>query len=411
MRILIAAYACEPDKGSEPAVGWGWVTTLAETGHEVVAITRANNRPAIEAELTRQPRPGLSFVYHDLPGWARRLKRWARGPGLRAYYLAWCAGARRHARAVIAEGGVDLCHHVTFAQCWTASPLAALGPPLLWGPVGGGEPCPAAFWSGLGWRGALYEAVRAGLRALAPLAPGLRRTVATARPAVAATSDTARWLARVGCREARVATQVGLDAATLGRLGHLSRPAPGAGSDGWRFLMLGELLPHKGGHLALAALSGLAGDWRLDLVGGGPQRGRLVRLARRHGLTDRVQFHGRLPRDRALDHLRSAHLLLAPALHDSGGFAIAEALAAGVPVLCLDRGGPPALVGEGGIVVPADGPRAAIAGMASALARLLAEPARWGALSEAARRRATVLAWPQVVGRVYSGIGDREPTP
>ena len=38
-RILLSAYACEPGKGSEPAVGWMWATELAGLGHEVWVIT------------------------------------------------------------------------------------------------------------------------------------------------------------------------------------------------------------------------------------------------------------------------------------------------------------------------------------------------------------------------------------
>jgi len=43
MRVLISAYACEPDKGSEPGVGWNWALAAAEK-HEVWVLTRSNNQ-------------------------------------------------------------------------------------------------------------------------------------------------------------------------------------------------------------------------------------------------------------------------------------------------------------------------------------------------------------------------------
>lgn len=403
MRILAAAFACEPLTGSEPAVGWGWITALTAAGHEVVAITRTNNRALIEAELALRPQPGLSFVYHDLPDWVLRLKRMTGGLGLRAYYLLWCRQARRLARGLVAEGGIDLCHHVTFAHCWTPSPLAGLGIPFLWGPVGGAEPCPPAFWPGLGWRGAAYEATRAMLRGAASFNPALRRSAATVPLAVAATPETARWMTSVGCRQTHVASQVGLDAAIVERLAAFSRPAPDAHAQ-WRFLVLGDLLPHKGVHLILAALRNLPGNWSLDIVGDGPERGRLEGMAQAEPLRGRVRFQGHLPRVRALDTMRPAHLLLVSALHDSGGFAVAEALAAGVPVLCLDRGGPPLLAGPAGIAVPAPNPDAAIDGMAAALRGLMADPSTWPTLSDAARRRAATLLWSEAVKRVYTPL-------
>ena len=37
MKILVSAYSCEPNKGSESEVGWRWSLKLAEKGHKVFA--------------------------------------------------------------------------------------------------------------------------------------------------------------------------------------------------------------------------------------------------------------------------------------------------------------------------------------------------------------------------------------
>ncbi len=45
MKILLSAYACEPDKGSEAAVGWYWAITLPRiVDDEVWVITRNSQR-------------------------------------------------------------------------------------------------------------------------------------------------------------------------------------------------------------------------------------------------------------------------------------------------------------------------------------------------------------------------------
>ena len=46
IRVLISAYACEPNKGSEPGVGWNWALQMAKL-NEVYVITRSNNRKII----------------------------------------------------------------------------------------------------------------------------------------------------------------------------------------------------------------------------------------------------------------------------------------------------------------------------------------------------------------------------
>ena len=85
MKILAFAYACEPQKGSEPGAGWGWARLLARLGDTWI-ITRANNKEAIEAELSSTPEAGsLHFVYVDL---SERARSWKRGQrGIRLYYM------------------------------------------------------------------------------------------------------------------------------------------------------------------------------------------------------------------------------------------------------------------------------------------------------------------------------------
>ena len=66
LKVLVSAYACEPDKGSEPGVGWNWAKQIAHF-HEVWVVTRTNNRPAIEERIEKNPDPNLHFIYVDLP--------------------------------------------------------------------------------------------------------------------------------------------------------------------------------------------------------------------------------------------------------------------------------------------------------------------------------------------------------
>src|SRR5207247_373562 len=140
MRILAFAYACEPGKGSEPEVGWLWSRMLARLG-DVWVITRANNRPAIEARLPATPeRDRLHFVFVDLPPRARRWKRGQRG--IRLYYLLWQVAALREARRLHAEQRFDLAWHLTLANAWLGSVAPLLDIPLVYGPVGGGVTTP-----------------------------------------------------------------------------------------------------------------------------------------------------------------------------------------------------------------------------------------------------------------------------
>ncbi len=99
-------------------------------------------------------------------------------------------------------------------------------------------------------------------------------------------------------------------------------------------------------------------DVRLDIVGCGP-------LARPHGaareeigLDGRVAFAESMPQDALFRYMSEHDALLFPSLHDSGGNVVLESLAVGLPVICLDLGGPPCFVDEScGIVVSTVGRR------------------------------------------------------
>src|SRR5437764_1125865 len=118
LKILMSAYACEPDRGSEPGVGWRWVLETAALGHEVWVITRASNAAnidrglALERNNARNKLSNLHFSYFDLPLWARW---WKRGNfGVHLYYVLWQWGAYRQACALHKAAGFDAVHHITF---------------------------------------------------------------------------------------------------------------------------------------------------------------------------------------------------------------------------------------------------------------------------------------------------------
>lgn len=155
-----------------------------------------------------------------------------------------------------------------------------------------------------------------------------------------------------------------------------------------RILTVARLVEDKGieyGLRALAALlrrqPGLEVEYRL--VGDGPLRGALEALVRELGLEGRVCFAGARNQDEVAGELCAADLFLLPSVAEALPVVLMEAGAVGLPVVCTDVGSVRELVAEGtsGFVVP---PRD-VEQMASALARLLQDPAAWPAFGRAGR--------------------------
>jgi glycosyltransferase involved in cell wall biosynthesis len=358
-RILAFDYACAPDVGSEPGAGWAWARVLARLGDTWV-VTRANNRVPIEQAIAATPeRDRLHFVFVDLPPWARFWKKGQRG--IRLYYLLWQVAALRAARRLHAEVGFTLAWHLTFANAWFGSLAPLVGPLFVYGPVGGGVGMPPRrLVRMLGARALRFELARAAAKGLGRYVNPLARLAWTrARLVLVQNRETADWLPRRHRAKVALFPNPVLDTA-LERDRRAGDP-PTA-------LFAGRLIAWKGAALALESVAGTR-DWRLLVCGTGRDEQQIAELADRLGLDGRVRFLGTQPREEVLRLLRSeVDVLLFPSLREEAGWIVVEALASGVPVVCLDRGGPPVLAGDAALAAPVeDDPQA----VASSLARLL----------------------------------------
>lgn len=126
----------------------------------------------------------------------------------------------------------------------------------------------------------------------------------------------------------------------------------GWSTGGSGLVIVARLVAQKRVHLAidtLACLRDLGCDVPLTIVGDGPERPRLEALAREHGIADRVIFAGAVAPSEVSRYLAAADLMLFPAHAEGFGLAVAEAMMAGVPVVCCwDGGGVLDLVPESG---------------------------------------------------------------
>jgi glycosyltransferase involved in cell wall biosynthesis len=309
------------------------VLLAAAERHDVWVLTRQNSVSSVESFLTdHRCRDRIRLHGLDVDGPLRRVKR-AGLPGLHVYYDTWQRLAARAAAELDREVDFDLVHHATFATYWTRAGVARLRKPFVWGPVGGGVSTPALLVPELGPAGLREESLREAVRRLAVLRPSQRATVRAATVCLAQNPSTAR---RVGGDHVRV-----LPNALTVDLGQLGPPEPRRPE----IAMVGRLVAWKGGHLALRALRHVRHPTAvLRFFGDGPDRERLRIAADRWGLRDRVDLVGSLPRDELISRVRRCTVVLHTALHDESPVALGEALSLGVPVVCLDHGGPAEIV-------------------------------------------------------------------
>jgi glycosyltransferase involved in cell wall biosynthesis len=412
MRILMSVFSCGPNRGSEEGVGWNWAVETARLGHQVIALTQTELRTEIEAEVAsgRLP-PTLRFEFF-MPPWLDRLQREGVALGLEQLtwhlvHLLWQILAYRHVRQHLAGWQIDLIHHVTFGGIRHPTLMGRLPAPLVLGPLGGGERAPLALRRGFSWRGWLIDLARDLHTWLIRFDPITRAACADA---VAIYVKTAQSRGALPARHRdKIDVRLEIGSRAVADLPRLER-SPG---QPLRLLFAGRFLYWKGMHLGFEGLSmlldrGIAA--RLTMLGQGPEEAAWRALAAELEVVHAIDWLGWVAHDQ-LGELYCRHdALLFPSLHDSSGNVVLEALNHGLPVVCLDLGGPAEMVDAScGRVVATAGRTAA--GCAAAIADALEELARTDGLlhrlSRGAQARGESMRWPMVVGRLYADVGRR----
>lgn len=167
-------------------------------------------------------------------------------------------------------------------------------------------------------------------------------------------------------------------------------PSP-PGRDGRPFTIgfVGALTPQKGVvDLARAALD-LRGDWRLVVVGDGPERDSVKTVLAAGGHEDRLDLEGLVERDALPPLMREFDVLVLPSRtiptwREQFGLVLAEAMLSGVAVIGSDSGAIPEVIGDAGLIFP----EGDIEALRAHLAQLCDDPPLRRALAGAGRQRA-----------------------
>lgn len=230
-----------------------------------------------------------------------------------------------------------------------------------------------------------------------------RAALAAVRLAITTSAFTARRLLDFGLRAERI-RWVEPGVAPLALAAAEGEPP--------QLLCVASLTPRKGQDVLVRALERVrALPWRCTLIGSTHRdpgyAGEVAELVRSLGLQDRIRLSGECADAALRDAYAAADLFVLPSHYEGYGMVVAEAIAAGLPVLATTGGAlagtlPP---GAGLAVPPGD-----VDALAGALGELIGDRARRLRLRDGARRaRAGLRSWPQAGEAFAAALAELAP--
>ncbi|MDQ3673944.1 MAG: glycosyltransferase [Gemmatimonadota bacterium] len=232
----------------------------------------------------------------------------------------------------------------------------------------------------------------------------LARTVGVAKPLFnhvlkhsAAVTTVSRWL-----QEETDAVAPGHDPIVAPMPVATDLFSPDGARNGSRLLFVGRLNAQKGIEHLLRALAELNTHAELDVVGEGPNREALERLAGELGVSNRVRWLGQLSQPQLPAMYQQAAAVVVPSVDEGLGLVAVEALLCEAPVVAFDSGGLRDVIQHektGLLVAPGDH-----LALARTLDDLLGRNGRGADLARAGRLYALSTFAPESAARRYSGI-------
>ena len=369
MKILLSAYACQPNCGSERGNGWNWSWYLAKMGHEIWVLTHPPYRKEEKKALLLNSMPNLHFIHVDLP---KQIKNLARAFGGQVYYLFWQQQAYKIAQQLDRKHQFELVHHLTLGSITAGSHLWQLNKPFIFGPVGGGQIAPPKFKKYFGGQWA-KEALRSFIsQRLMLFNFNTRSTLSRADLVLVTNQETFDLAKLLGARRIEFSLDTGLPPDYFPQTLPIRK-----NNSKLRLLWVGRLLPRKGLPLVLESLTKVNPNiaWKMTIVGAGDLSNCVPNWIKKFGLEDRVKYRGFVPWQKVKNEYLKSDVFFFTSLRDSFGSQILEAMAYGLPIITLNHHGARDFMPDGaGIKVPVTEPSETVNMLAQAVEYMYKHP-------------------------------------
>lgn len=408
LNILVCSYACDPNFGSEPGMGWNFVYHIAQHHRVHVIVEEHEFRENLTRYAAEHPEAVRNITFHYIPRTHHNLLRKIWPPSYYWFYRMWLKKARKLAQELDKQENFDLVHQLTLAGYREPGYLWKLGKPLVWGPIGGLNNTAWCLIKGLGWHSKLYFTCRNLLNSLQMRFSYAARVYSRKADAILACDPAALPdIERLWHRKAEVMREIGIHAGAT-----VSEPARHTPGTPLRICWVGSLMPLKGLDMILEALARCREEVHLDIMGQGEMLQAWQRLAEELGIAPKVTFHGFMKHEDVLPFMQQCHVFCSSSIKEGGTATVTlEALCCGLPLVALNHCGFASVIDDTcGIRIPIESRAQIVADFAKAFDTLAADETHRYKLACGSVARSSIFSWEEKtaqLNRVYESVSSR----
>ena len=389
LNILVNAYAVSPAWGSEPGMGWNWVSNLARYCNLFV-ITEGEWQKEIEEVLKSHPfRENLHFYYLPVSEEIRKMC-WNQGDWRFYYhYRQWQKRSLAKAQEIIREVHIDIIHHLNMIGFREPGLLWKIdGYKYVWGPVGGMETMPIAYLKGAGVKTILFNRLKNTINTLQyRYQPNVRRAMKHADAVVAATCGCQKKITECYHRNISLLNETGCY--IVDKSDSIVKQ-----SDIFTILWVGKYDFRKQLGLAIRVIGEMKNlKVCLKIAGEGDQVPYKA-LASELGVLEKIEFLGKVNHDEMNALMQEADVFLFTSIMDATSTVVMEAMQNHLPIVCFDTCGYGTVVNDKiGIKISLSNPEQSVKDFGKALQTLYNDRELLSRLSEGCKERVKEFEW------------------
>ena len=345
LSVLINAYACSPNMGSEPGMGWNWILAIARHC-EAFVITEGEFREQIEDTLNlSEYKERIHFFYNPVSEKVR-LMCWNQGDWrFYWYYWKWQRKTANIARKICRQHHIDLIHQLNMIGFREPGCLYDVAKefniPIVWGPIGGLKQFPLKYANN--WKMKAFQYIKNKLNIFQiKYYPRITHALNNADALISSIPDSHYAIKRYTAKKSIIIPETGCRdfKQTSGRSfegNHLE------------VLWAGKFDYRKRIDIAIKAVA-QSGNENIHLhvygTGNDKQVNEVSSLISTLHIDNQVTLHGNMPHDDVEKAMQSAHLFFFTSVSEDTSTVVLEAISNGLPVLCFDTCGMSAVIDD-----------------------------------------------------------------